>query len=540
MRIDWSKVPRGTPVKEMGGDEPYLFLRYEDDGVVVQDISGRAFVFAPEEVILYSVADIKKYAVPDIKETARRIVDRAADSLDEDEAGERLIDEMVGALLSVEDVARAYLDGKTVLYRPVGSGVGGWIVARGTHNIDFDKYEYRVVAKQPSGSMQYNGSSETLQSIIEIARAFMEGKTILYRSHFDMGEWTELEEGHVPDMEAYAYKVQKKTRGGTKMNVVSMNDEEKAIIADTHRGFYRKYHITKADGSPTDPKADYFVLRLDEDNPWGHACREAVLGLARNLRNEFPQLTSDLLTRYGKKSADAMVIKGPVRDAHFDGLEVSIARERIKAGECDKEVLERYEKIWMGDNKVTPLNLCIAEQVVQEGFCDKAVISRYDRLRREGLIRSYAEFSDKTAPEFRKEPVDEKPVLKIREPLTNTDVDRATVERFNELSKAARLERLSSDGWVPTIYDSYRLRPTPRYRPYDPAKDSICLPKFCEAQIHTESDGELAVIEAVNTHGVVARFYDGDGNHRTTAHITWEALAQWWRGEDNEPFGVKL
>lgn len=475
MRINWSKVPKGTPVKEIAHDKPYLFIRYEGGSVVVRDAKGKAFFLAPEEGILYSVADIKKYAVPDIKETARRIVDRAADSLDEDEAGERLIDEMVGALLSVEDVARAYLDGKTVLYRPVGSGVGGWIVARGTHNIDFYKYEYRAAAKQPSGSMQYSPYTDT--------------------------------EGHT---------------------------------ADTHRGRYRKYRVTKADGSPTDPNADYFVLRLDEDNPWGHACREAVIGLARNLRDEFPQLTSDLLTRYGKKSADAMVIKGPVRDAHFDGLEVSIARERIKAGECDKEVLERYEKIWMGDNKVTPLNLCIAEQVVQEGFCDKAVISRYDRLRREGLIRSYAEFSDKTAPEFRKEPVDEKPVLKIREPLTNTDVDRATVERFNELSKAARLERLSSDGWVPTIYDSYRLRPTPRYRPYDPAKDSICLPKFCEAQIHTESDGELAVIEAVNTHGVVARFYDGDGNHRTTAHITWEYLAQWWRGEDNEPFGVKL
>lgn len=28
---------------------------------------------------------------------------------------------------------------------------------------------------------------------------------------------------------------------------------------------YYKYLVTKADGSPVDPKADYFVLRLDTD-----------------------------------------------------------------------------------------------------------------------------------------------------------------------------------------------------------------------------------------------------------------------------------
>lgn len=447
MRIDWSKVPSGTPVKEMGCDKPYLFIRYEGGSVVVRDARGRAFFLAPEEAILYSIADIKKYAVPDIKETARRIVDRAADSLDEDEAGERLIDEMIGTLHNVDEIARAFLEGKTVFYRRRGPGqIASWVKARGHHVPDTRTYQYRV--------QNYRAGMKADRISIDDA------------------------------------------------DCVSMNDEEKAIIADTHRGFYRKYHITKADGSPTDPKADYFVLRLDEDNPWGHACREAVLGLARNLRNEFPQLASDLLTRYGEKSADAMVIKGPVRDAHFDGLEVSIARERIKAGECDKEVLERYEKIWMGDEKVTPLNLCIAEQVIQKGFCDGVVVPRFLRLMNEGRIETRSS-------------------LEPDAPWVTLDIG------YYGVRPAIRIKDQNAD-------------PTPRYRPYDPAKDLICLPKFCEAQIHTESDGELAVIEAVNTHGVVARFYDGDGNHRTTAHITWEALAQWWRGEDNEPFGVKL
>lgn len=275
--------------------------------------------------------DVTKRENPDaIKKVARSIADSAKRGHDRekyDQDTERVLNDSRDALLSVEDVARAYLDGKTVLYRPVGSGAGEWIVARGTHNIEFDKYEYRVAAKQPSGSMQYSPYMDTEEHTAE-------------------------------------------------------------HTADTHRGLYRKYHIAKADGSPTDPNADYFVLRLDEENPWGHACREAVLCLAHNLRDEFPQLTSDLLTRYGEKSADTMVIRGPARDAHFDELEVSIARGRIRAGECDKEVSERYEKIWIEDDKVTPLNLCIAEQVVQKGFCDGVVVPRFLRLMNEGRLET--------------------------------------------------------------------------------------------------------------------------------------------------------
>ncbi len=31
------------------------------------------------------------------------------------------------------------------------------------------------------------------------------------------------------------------------------------------RGLYNKYIVTKADGSPIDPEAQYFVLRIDND-----------------------------------------------------------------------------------------------------------------------------------------------------------------------------------------------------------------------------------------------------------------------------------
>jgi hypothetical protein len=39
------------------------------------------------------------------------------------------------------------------------------------------------------------------------------------------------------------------------------------------QGLYQKYNVTKTDGSPVDPNARYFVLRLDTDA----AARQAVL-----------------------------------------------------------------------------------------------------------------------------------------------------------------------------------------------------------------------------------------------------------------------
>lgn len=54
--------------------------------------------------------------------------------------------------------------------------------------------------------------------------------------------------------------------------------------SENPKGLHQRYKITKVDGSPTDPRAVYFVLRLDGfgDDP-GHirACREAALAYVR-------------------------------------------------------------------------------------------------------------------------------------------------------------------------------------------------------------------------------------------------------------------
>ena len=47
------------------------------------------------------------------------------------------------------------------------------------------------------------------------------------------------------------------------------------------RGWYDKYIVTKADGSPVDPKATYMVLKLDTDK----AAQAAALEYARKTEN---------------------------------------------------------------------------------------------------------------------------------------------------------------------------------------------------------------------------------------------------------------
>ena len=56
------------------------------------------------------------------------------------------------------------------------------------------------------------------------------------------------------------------------------------------RGVYGKYVIEKADGSPVDPEACYFVLRLDTDP----AARKAAAQYARSVRRKNAVFADDI------------------------------------------------------------------------------------------------------------------------------------------------------------------------------------------------------------------------------------------------------
>jgi effector-binding domain-containing protein len=79
-----------------------------------------------------------------------------------------------------------------------------------------------------------------------------------------------------------------------------MLDEIEAKLpaeANNPNGLYRKYTITKTDGSQCDPKAKYFVLRLDrngKDDGHIEACRAAACAYIHNAPEHMRQAASEL------------------------------------------------------------------------------------------------------------------------------------------------------------------------------------------------------------------------------------------------------
>lgn len=69
-------------------------------------------------------------------------------------------------------------------------------------------------------------------------------------------------------------------------------------------GLHGRYHITKANGDPVDPGAEYFVLRVDGAAEFAHmqACRAALSLYADMIETDLPQLARELRARYALSS----------------------------------------------------------------------------------------------------------------------------------------------------------------------------------------------------------------------------------------------
>lgn len=67
-------------------------------------------------------------------------------------------------------------------------------------------------------------------------------------------------------------------------------------------GLHQRYNISKSNGKPIDTNAEYFVLRVDlngSDPKHIEACRKAVITYAENIKEHLPELSQDLINRYG-------------------------------------------------------------------------------------------------------------------------------------------------------------------------------------------------------------------------------------------------
>lgn len=103
--------------------------------------------------------------------------------------------------------------------------------------------------------------------------------------------------------------------------------------------------------------------------------------------------------------------------------------------------------------------------------------------------------------------------------------DEAVVSRFNELVKEGKvMKEVHTDEWL------YRLRPTPRYRPFN-TSDEFKLDEFDGMIICNRHDP--------NKTDKVRALYCGGFALMSGRDITWDEAVNDWLTDTGEPFGVK-
>lgn len=69
------------------------------------------------------------------------------------------------------------------------------------------------------------------------------------------------------------------------------------------KGLHRRYIVSKVSGESIDPRAEYFVLRVDRhggDLRHVNACRRAILMYATEIEHYLPELAADIYRRYNQ------------------------------------------------------------------------------------------------------------------------------------------------------------------------------------------------------------------------------------------------
>jgi len=77
---------------------------------------------------------------------------------------------------------------------------------------------------------------------------------------------------------------------------INFEPQQEGLTMKERKGLFRKYTIQKTDGSPTNPNAQYFVLRHD---PFGDHChveasRAALSVYADKIEPYYPELATDI------------------------------------------------------------------------------------------------------------------------------------------------------------------------------------------------------------------------------------------------------
>ncbi len=167
-------------------------------------------------------------------------------------------------------------------------------------------------------------------------------------------------EGYWWDRKNFTDETQKQYRDNARRQLQAEGKIGPDADAKPREGLYGKYRISKADGSPVDPNADYFVLRLDTDPVARRAAREySYMTVDRKLALEL----QERITKYNPKMMDCINLQ-------FFGVEKprvwQITEERkaalwhaIKVLKENDIMEEPEEHLW--DEEVTVLQAMLTE-----------------------------------------------------------------------------------------------------------------------------------------------------------------------------------
>ena len=159
-------------------------------------------------------------------------------------------------------------------------------------------------------------------------------------------------------------------------------------------GWKPKYNISKTNGKPVDPNADYFVLRLDKDP---HA-RKALRAYAVSVKDDNPQFAIDLwnkLETYGIKPIDPPSTPQVPPKSAKEFLESVQAEHFYEHGvyfdtfSKIAEVMEQYAQSKISEAEIADILFQTEESMVKEdedvtimeviNAQSKAIISKLER-----------------------------------------------------------------------------------------------------------------------------------------------------------------
>jgi hypothetical protein len=116
-------------------------------------------------------------------------------------------------------------------------------------------------------------------------------------------------------------------------------------------GLHGKYRLAKADGSPIDPGAEYFVLRLDAGGEAAHveACRMAAATYVQWIEPFIPKLAADLRARYDLPPGLATGFQAPTWLEWFAAVKWFLLERGARIEEIQGDILENadwYKELW--------------------------------------------------------------------------------------------------------------------------------------------------------------------------------------------------